>query len=989
MVSRRVIGLAIAGACGLGAVLLPAATPVAQGPCAGKSERSGDTGTWSSIRAPNFPAGNQGIVAHAVDPATKDWYVTNGRVIMASGDVGCTFETVYELDGNVAGAARIDALSATGGVVAANVAAPSPDGSKPAAAASAVTVSQDGGKSFGDLVPLAGAGTPGPIEIAPLNPGLIYATAGKVLHRSTDGGQNFEPVPGAAVADPATVGQPELAIDAFNEERAYVRTDSGLIRTADGGETWNKAVDDELAGGPAVAPSLDGHLGHVVAVTPDQEGDAGGYLVSDDGGATFKPKSEAEYGEMEGKVISTTGGGLFTEDVIITTEGRQGGPDPGVYRWYPQTGRFGQYDEMAFGPMEGATTDRLGCTSYFFRDEKLFTWDLPAGPDGCTLPPPPVLKRLPFEYFEPPPPPKPREAKLKPGDGDITIPVGGSTTVKYTLDLPAQPTRLDTFFLMDTSNSTDPYIDGLKIGVGRLIRELLRGFTDANFGLGEYQDTGFQGDSVQEDDDSQTQDGISCVRYRRRADITPPDKRFQEALDKIVTCGGSEPGWTGVHQVATGSGILEPPFGRKVNPDRGAHWRDETMRVLFHVADEPFSRDPGSPPPAETIKALKERNIKFIGFDMSCSISLGVGATVGGTSTSPECPEQSSVLGPAPDCTKFPAPSSEADRTTSTGGLYCELWEMAMETQTFAPRGGVDCNGDKKADVREGEPMVCRITGDSSSGFIEMADPVREMLLALPDLQKAELLEESRAQIGVAIKPLSELEVDVHGDHDLEFEVTLSCTEAQRQKAFPVRFVARLKGKAVARAKARAICGALPAPPALPAASQPLDPPKKAKKPADAPLPSKPQPPAPVAPAPVIAPPGFAIAAAPAPPPAPAQGLAPANAPAQAAASAPGTAPAPATAPGVAAAAIAPAPQQAQVQTIRHDPTSHRDESSGKFTGNNELHFSAPDDGLGSGAPGDPAWMVRLLGTTAVLGAAFAMMPRRRREQRARRAHIR
>jgi hypothetical protein len=766
VVRRRVVVGLVAVASGAAAWLIPAPAPTAQGPCKAQVERRGDTGTWTRIGSPAYPSGPQSTVAHAVDPGDETWFITNGRVVMRSTDGGCTFAQVFELDEVGAATSRIDAMSAAG-VLALNIAAPSADGSRPQAGASMVVVSQDGGETFGDPQPLAGGGEPGPIAVARANPSVIYATAGKVLHRSTDAGTTFEPVLSAVAADPVGVAQPELAIDPADEERVYVRTDTGMVATDDGGQTWSKPVQTAAAGGPAAGQDVTGRPGRVVLTTAADDGQVGGYLESLDGGGSFDPVGEDRYGDIQGLPISSGGGGLGGDDILITTAGIQDGPDPGVYRWFPELRRFVNFDEFnvtSGGGLRGVTTDLEGCTAYMFRDDRLVSWELPRDRNGCRLtqPPPPPK----FEFFDAPPPPKAREARLKPADGDITIPVGGSTSVKFTLELPAQPTRLDSFFLLDTSGSTGPYIDGLKVGVSRLVRELLRGFTDANFGLGEYQD--ISGNVTEEDDTS----GFECIRYRRLYDIAPPTKLFQEKLAGITTCGGSEAGYMAAHQVATGAGILEPTSGRKVRPGGNANWREDTLRVLFHVADEPFSRDPSSVPAPEVIKALKDRNIKVIGFDMSCSVGTGAGVTVNNSSVSPNCPADGTVSPGYPDCTQRPRESTQE----TPGILYCELWEMALETQTFAPRGGVDCNGDGTADVKEGEPMVCRISGESSGGFVEMAEPIRELLLAIPDIQTAGLELDAPAQIGVDIKALDEVDVDVHGDHDLEFTVTLSCT---------------------------------------------------------------------------------------------------------------------------------------------------------------------------------------------------------------------
>jgi len=993
-----VSAVTVAVALGVTALVFAPANPddaVSAGPtCRAAIKRTGQTGTWTRVGAPDFSklaAGTpQGISAHAVDVTDPEagWYITNGVFILSSRDLGCTWEQAFSLDdvrATVEGipvGARVDALSAAAGVVVATIAPAAADSQTAVVAATLVTSSGDAGKTWTEPLPLAGAGTPGPVAVSRANPTVVYAAAGKIAHRSSDGGKTFAPT--APTNAPRGLGIDDIAVDPLDPDNVWLKSSAGISFSDNGGTTWTEQREQGPLGGLAVGRDTGGGGTRVVSTVLDGQGLVGGVLDSQNGGGDYTQRGSDS---ITGLTRSMTAGG-DRDDITITTGGQQDGADPGVFRWFPQRATFENFDQFNLsrgGALQGATAEAEDdARVFFFRDDRVVVWELPAGGVNAAVPVPPGLRTADasaFDFFTPPQAPVAPPAKLKPGEGDVTIPVGGSTTVKYSLSLPAQPTKLDSFFLMDTSGSTDPYIDGLKAGLGRLIRELLKGYTDSNFGLGEYQTID---GSVDEDDDSSgSTSGVSCTRYRRISDITAPDKSFQELIAGINTCGGSEAGYMAAHQVATGSGILEPRTGRKVRPGRNANWRDESLRLLVHIADEPFSFDPDGADAKATIAALKERRMKFIGFDMS-GATTGASVTIGGSGTGgPALPASK------PDCTQAPLPSEE-EQNRSTFGVYCQLWEIAKETGTFAPRGGVDCNADGKADVREGEPLVCQINTDTTTtGFVEMAEPIRELLLAIPDERRVTLQQEGEAEIGVGIKALGETLVDVHGDHDLEFEVTLSCTAAQAQKAFPVRFAARLNGKLQARAKARAICGTLPVPPPLPAASAPIDPPKKAKKPAEAPVQNQPVPPFV---APILPPPAFAVALTPPPPPAPVNSLQPANAPAQAQApaSAPGTAAAPASA-VVPAAVAAKAPEvQTEMNVLRTDPSKEK--------GVEELKFSRVDDDeaeaqatalLESGGSGEELWVVRLLGAGAVMAGAFALEPRRRRQIAARKARIR
>jgi len=184
------------------------------------------------------------------------------------------------------------------------------------------------------------SGTTGRIVVHPTDPRIVYVAAGgslfnpggeRGIYRSTNGGASWELV--LAAQTPFTGGA-DLAIDPRNPSRLYaamwdhrrepdVRTyggvGSGVFRTEDGGDTWQR-LDNVLTKTPGDASGLvsDASLGRIgVAVAPDDpdrvyvittatSGRDKGFYVSDDGGDSFTtatlPGSQGGFGWWFGRI---------------------------------------------------------------------------------------------------------------------------------------------------------------------------------------------------------------------------------------------------------------------------------------------------------------------------------------------------------------------------------------------------------------------------------------------------------------------------------------------------------------------------------------------------------------------------------------------------------------------------------------------------------------------------------------------------------------
>jgi hypothetical protein len=955
--------------------------------CRDAMVRSGGTGTWTFYDAPIFPQGDSIVTAHAIDPQSPNrWYITNGQAIMASQDGGCSWSASYTLpatptaDQPVAtGTGRVHALSAGGGRVLASltgattVEAPAetpPTGVRPEAGSGVTVVltSADGGASWqNSAAPLSNdGGAPGPLVQSRSNPDTVFVGTGTKIRRSTDGGATFTsafPLVGAKVptegapADPAPEvanvagGINEIAPDPVDGQVVLARGDHFVWRSTDGGQIFDVVLStatlpDVPEGATLFGPAFSRQGAQPGRVTftlggPTQPG-VMSYLVSEDGGETYDSRGIEQMGRISGAPLSLVAGNTMREDVILTTQTFTGRGIASVYRWHPAVKRLVDVDDFGLGELRGTQVDASGQPlAHFFNGRKLITWELPPGGMAAVKVPgePDFLGKRPNfklgpdgEPERPPDTPKGPQGTLSPPGGDVKVPPGGSTEVAYDLKLPARPSRLDTFFLLDTSGSTDPYIIALSRGLTRLAQSLADDRIDAWFGLGEYQDR-------------------LGIRYRRRSDLRPPDDQFlRYQLDSIRTTGGQEPGYTAVHQAVSGTGVANPQNGDPVPAGRNAHWRRGTARLLLQVADEPFSDDPDGADREAAVEALKGNRVAYVGAVVTKRPLPQESARVCGTiDTTPA----------APPTTGTPV---KLEQDADSYRLLCQMVDLARAAGTLAPAGGVDCDGDEQVDIPQGEPLVCVIPNARVDG---LPDAVRRLAGAVRLEQPVRLQAGEGTPIKTEIAPAADYNaVNVRQDNALAFTAKFSCEPEQEGKEFDVAVQAVVDDLPVAQAAPKVVCGEKPA-------VAPVIPPRlKKAKPAQPALEKAIA--AAVPPVPVAAP-----LVVPQPPPPVAQ--VPSQAPAQ------GNAPVSQPATGQVASTqvsqvqASAAQQEKQVQVAVEKVRIDDDPSV------SELNFARePQE-----APGHWPWLVRTLGMAGVLGAAGAAMSRRRTNSNTRKVHIR
>lgn len=844
----------LAAACIAVGIAVTATADGANDPCSGAEVLKGERGTWTIHAGPKFPTGDPAIVDHTIDRyLSRAHFATNGVVIMRSLDGACSWNEVYRLPDTpsaetpvTAQTGRIERLQAARNIVVASVSAPAkalPEAVPRTDAATMVVRSLDGGESWGGSTPALLAGEPGPIAFSD-DEGEIWLASGGFVHRSVDDGSSFLPVtpPGEGTKMQSLVAS---VFYITSGDQLWAKSREGTAyRSLNDGATWSRySPADVGTHGPTLQPVEKGAESRVAFFDSDPEtGEVTDFIYSQNGGETFKRFGKGAVEGLEGSITSFEGEQRRGDIVLTTTED--------VYRFHPRARRMVPIDEFALGPMRGPVTMHAYETRVRYRfhtDTEILIYEETAA-GAASLPIPGV-----FDHTDP----EPKRAELVPAAGEVPVPAGETRQLRYELSLAARSTRLDTFFVLDTSNSTNGYIDGLRVGISKIARGLARAGVEARYGLAEYQDNG----------------ATKGVRYVRRVDIGGADA-LRSALKKLTVSGGEEPGYTAVHQALTGTGITAPRRGTTVPPGQKATWRPRSVRSVVLVADESFAHDPDGPGREAALQALRDSGVSFVGVLVR--------------------DDKFDETAPGVDCAAVLAtPDKSYDGTEGDHRLRCQLDELAAAAGTVAPAAGTDCDGDGKIDVAAGRPLVCTIPPEGSEGIVAVADPLKRLLLAVTDEQPVTLRPGGAGAAITEVKPVGDYaRLDLKKEHALEFDVGFTCARDEAGERFPVTLDALVAGREVARATPTVLCGALPAA---------VAPPNRQKK-----KPAKPKPkpePAPAAAAPAPAPPP-AVPAPPVPAPAaiPVVVAPPATIPPPVPASAPAPAPAPASAPSVAVA---------------------------------------------------------------------------------------
>lgn len=703
-------------------------------------------GTWTSVQAPVFPDSGtvQRATAYALDPSVPSrLLVTNSTTVMQSLDGGCTWRPVFSVptmpgafdavrqpgprEANAHYDARVTVL-ASPGASRAYLAMTITDtaGDHPS-----VARSTDGGATWSAASGLPLLGRSVALAAAPSAPTVYLAVSqgSTIVHASVDGGGSWA----ARGALPEGIAQ--LVVDEADAQTLWGWGPGGLVVSTDGATRFRRipgmprvdALDIQHA--PGAPPSTTVFL-------PD-----GGVRVSVDAGETFRAlqpplrgaTSAAHTGDHAGGLVATTKRGVFHRG-------------PGNERWDD----ISPAGMTSVADVQATRTDPT--IAYVLTDRGLARTALTGG----------VVHRGANRHLLPPGPPF-----LAPPPGEERIRPGESVTLRHTLYVPRRIGNLgpvDVWFLVDTTTSMHPLIEGLRAGMGQITRALAAGGVDARFGVAAFRDYpildyGSPGD----------------IPYERVRDLGPPGPELQAALDRLEVGGGGDPPeaqLTALFQTATGAGqrvepvpitsttLIELP--EPIEAGQGASFRENAQKLVILGTDQRFHRsdlDPSYPGPS---------------FRATADLLAGRGIRVAGLAL--------------------------------RDAAVPDLRAMALATRTLAAED-IDCDGNGSPDVRASQPVVCRLTTEESA---PLATAVLGALHSVEVVGRVTLSVHGPGDVVRRVTPAAFGPFSLRSDRVLPFQVTYACTREQAGQRFPVTLQARVGDLQIFAASAAVVCGQLP-----------------------------------------------------------------------------------------------------------------------------------------------------------------------------------
>jgi hypothetical protein len=364
-----------------------------------------------------------------------------------------------------------------------------------------------------------------------------------------------------------------------------------------------------------------------------------------------------------------------------------------------------------------------------------------------------------------PPPPR---GTITPRLLTMDLPLGKTKTVDYTLTLPPAPTPIDVYLLLDNSGSMEPLLTDLRQSLGAVAKRMVASGVDVNMGVGQINVQPEPGiPAVDNPGTPDVDEGKIRPIYERLRAIGPVDAGLFAALNLVDGNGGSgdEAQLESLYQSVTGEGWstngLPWLLGYGVPPDQDAKFRSATssIKVIVHATDEDFSENiqNGHNKAADVIKALRNANVLQIG------LSQGV---------------------------------TEARE---------DLANIARGTGAVAPAGGVDCDGDGRADILAGRALVC----DQNYG---LDVTLVNLLKSIDDPQTITLRGSSTPTLASISR--TSWAIDAKQPTHVTFKVTYSCV-GLAPGGYVNDLAAGLRGIEIATAVATVNCGGVSTPPRL------------------------------------------------------------------------------------------------------------------------------------------------------------------------------
>jgi hypothetical protein len=820
--ARLVLAATVTGALALtGAGSAVDAAPSNSGHCLSPIAPAGKG--WQAL-TPDFRFGPKRVQQAVVTPYVPDRiWATNGTALVRTDDAGCHW---------------IGYIVPGGGNIGLPVTLPDPVGGllhiptttqiTSLAAPSSATVSArvyaalDDHSTLGDAPSIAyfdgenwhwrqssGLPTSGivsQVAASPTTPTIAYAVVDPVsalsqspgLYATSDGGSSWQLVNGSI----RSADDRDLRVDPVVPTTVYALTTSGLRISNDGGRTFvasgrpgSDIASYDVAEGSGASQLVQGHTS------------SASFDRSNDGGRTWSavpaPVTAADVAmqPLIDQVAVSDGDAVWLRLVSL----------PGCPRTREVTPSGGAPDDLQL-----TAPSARGYALVGVRGDQILRgiFSLSACSRAVVVGSTPIelLPGAAQQYFP---------ATLLPATRSLTLPAGAQRDVSYRLLLPRSPSPIDVMFLVDTTASTEDTIQGLKQDIGQVVNDLTGAGLDVQFGLADFKD---YAPRIDNRGDGEPGD----YPYRLDARIGPVGPALTAALGQLHSKGGGddpEADLTALYQSSTGAGQRWP--GKKppqrwiphAEPGQAAGYRPGSLRLAVLATDERFHKDPKYLTPAwgTTVAALRAHGIHFVGL------------SVRKTSGQPPVVQGYHSLG--------------------------NEQQFATDVGSFAPYGGVDCNGDLIPDVPAGAPFVCKVnvvvdhavnvgplqSTDAKVEPVRLTPAITTAAQSIVDMRAVTLQLAAPSGVAALISPTVVPQVNLKTDNTLGYTVRYSCPRSTRKHVYDVRVNATAAGRVVASAPMHLSCG--PVPPAPP---KPRIPPAAAAAvPAVAARPAAPAPPPP------------------------------------------------------------------------------------------------------------------------------------------------
>ena len=663
---------------------------------------------WSVVRPAAFAVGGPVLTGFAMAGRQPDsMVVTNGAAVQVTTDGGCTWRPAALPGGDLA------VLDGERAVLELEVVSPR------AGAPTLWVLARSGGPVERPLVyrsddlgvTFAGPGLglpPGvPRVIAPAADGqtayvvVDVPTLGRRLYVTPDGGETWN-----AAAATEEIAYDDLVVDTVRPEHVFAWTASALAESNDSGATFRPV--DVPAGLIRDVALSQAPRGSRLALL----GENGALLRSDNDGKDWSrlrvdPRADQVAAAPDVDVAAVAG------DRVVTLL-------PSVFRPVDASPLGAEPLDLALGRVGGTRVRLAGRVNEAvlvyagavldLGDDVTADIDLRGAQVVVSVGP-----------------------RLEPGRVEVTLAPGETRDVDYYLQVPAAPSPIEVFFLIDTTGSMGFVIDGIRQGLAKIVNDLGTAGIAARFGVGEVKEYPISPYSSDPD-----------LPYRLVREVGPVDAELESALAELQASGGGdgpESMPTGYYQLATGAGDtvdgeVMVPRGHDAGFGAGA------MRIVVASTDVQYHGGAGYPgPPTEKAHAaLVAEGINVIGI-------------------------------------------------AAAQGARGDLSRTAEATGTFAPRHGVDCDLDGTPDVDESEPLVCEITGGAAvniggdgisvdtSGAKGVGSAIITLLRGLRD--PASLTLRSSAPDVARVLGEATIPVDLKTPNEAAYRVRLSCPPAR------------------------------------------------------------------------------------------------------------------------------------------------------------------------------------------------------------------